>query len=309
MVNFPVLIVDDNPIIQKMMNISLSKAGYEVTSAENGRDALRKFDQKFYPIVLTDWMMPEMDGLELCKAIRKLPTDGYVYIILFTAKDSKEDIIKGLEAGADDYLTKPVNHPELMARLNTGVRILDLEKSLRKANEEIRILSITDHLTGCYNRGYIGEHLPREIKRAHRYKHPLSVIISDIDHFKKVNDSYGHQAGDHVLREFVGLLKGSMRDNVDWLARYGGEEFLIALPETDLNGAVILAEKLKLVVSEDSFLYKEKTINITASFGVTGFDVLESYDDIVVENIINKADKYLYQAKQEGRNCVRGGPF
>ncbi len=189
MINFPVLIVDDNPIIQKMMNISLSKAGYEVTSAENGRDALRKFDQKFYPIVLTDWMMPEMDGLELCKAIRKLPTDGYVYIILFTAKDSKEDIIKGLEAGADDYLTKPVNHPELMARLNTGVRILELEKSLRKANEEIRILSITDHLTGCYNRGYIGEHLPREIKRAHRYKHPLSVIISDIDHFKKVNDS------------------------------------------------------------------------------------------------------------------------
>ncbi len=120
---------------------------------------------------------------------------------------------------------------------------------------------------------------------------------------------YGHQAGDHVLREFVGLLKGSMRDNVDWLARYGGEEFLIALPETDLNGAMILAEKLKLVVSEDSFLYKEKTINITASFGVTGFDVLESCDDIVVENIINKADKYLYQAKQEGRNCVRGGPF
>lgn len=309
MINFPVLIVDDNPIIQKMMNISLSKAGYEVMSAENGRDALRKFDQKFYPIVLTDWMMPEMDGLELCRAIRKLPTDGYVYIILFTAKDSKEDIIKGLEAGADDYLTKPVNHPELMARLNTGVRILDLEKSLRKANEEIRILSITDHLTGCYNRGYIGEHLPREIKRAHRYKHSLSVIIGDIDHFKKVNDSYGHQAGDHILCEFVRLLKGSIRDNVDWLARYGGEEFLIALPETDLNGAMILAEKLKLVVSEDSFLYKEKTINITASFGVTGFDVLESYDDIVVENIINKADKYLYQAKQERRNCVRGGPL
>ncbi len=307
MINFPVLVVDDNPIIQKMMNISLSKAGYDVASAENGLDALRKFDQKFYPIVLTDWMMPEMDGLELCRAIRKLPIDGYVYIILFTAKDSKEDIIKGLEAGADDYLTKPVNHPELMARINTGVRILELEKSLKKANEEIRILSITDHLTGCYNRGYIGEHLPREIKRAYRYKHSLSVIISDIDHFKMVNDSHGHQAGDHVLREFVRLLNGSIRNNVDWLARYGGEEFLFALPETDLKGAMILAEKLRIAVSESSIVYKDKAINITASFGVTGFDVLETCDNMVVENIINKADKYLYQAKQEGRNCVRGG--
>jgi len=309
MINFPVLVVDDNPIIQKMMNISLSKAGYDVSSAENGRDALRKFNQKFYPIVITDWMMPEMDGLELCRAIRTLSLDSYVFIILLTAKDSKDDIIKGLEAGADDYLTKPVNHPELMARLNTGVRILELERSLKKANEEIRILSITDHLTGCYNRGYIGGHLPREIKRAHRFKHSLSVIISDIDHFKNVNDSYGHQAGDHVLREFVRLLKGSMRNNVDWLARYGGEEFMIALPETDLNGAVILAEKLRLVVSESRIVHKNKAINITSSFGVTGFDVLESCDDIVVENIINKADKYLYQAKQEGRNCVRGGPL
>ena len=126
--NFPVLIVDDNPIIQKMMSISLSKAGYEVASAENGRDALHKFEEKFYPIVITDWMMPEMDGVELCRAIRNLSLDRYVFIILLTSKDSKDDIIKGLEAGADDYLTKPVNQPELMARLNTGVRILKLER-------------------------------------------------------------------------------------------------------------------------------------------------------------------------------------
>jgi len=307
MINFPVLIVDDNPVIQKMMHVYLSKAGYEVTSAENGREALCKFDQKFYPIVLTDWMMPEMDGLDLCREIRKLPIDGYVYIILLTAKDSKEDIITGLEAGADDYLTKPVNHPELIARLNTGVRILELERSLKRANEEIRILSITDNLTGCYNRGYIGEHLPREIKRAHRYKRPLSIIISDIDHFKNVNDSYGHQAGDHVLRGFVRLLKESIRNNVDWLARYGGEEFLLVLPETDFNGAIILAEKLRIIVSKSSIVHKDKEINITASFGVAGFNVLDSYDGVVLENIINKADKYLYNAKQEGRNRVRGG--
>ena len=308
MINFPVLVVDDNPIIQKMMNISLSKAGYEVSSAENGRDALCKFNEKFYPIVITDWMMPEMDGLELCRAIRNLSLDSYVFIILLTAKDSKDDIIKGLEAGADDYLIKPVNHPELMARLNTGIRILELEKSLKKANNEIRILSITDHLTGCYNRGYIGEHLPREITRAHRYKHPLSVIISDIDHFKKVNDSYGHQAGDHVLREFVRLLKGSVRNNVDWLARYGGEEFMIVLPETDLKDTMMLCEKLRMIVENNIFTYKETNIRITASFGFAGSGLVGSCNDKIVDEMINRADKYLYQAKQEGRNRVRGGP-
>lgn len=309
MINFPVLVVDDNPIIQKMMNISLSKAGFEVSSAENGRDALCKFNEKFYPIVITDWMMPEMDGLELCRAIRNLSLDSYVFIILLTAKDSKDDIIKGLEAGADDYLIKPVNNPELMARLNAGIRILELEKSLKKANNEIRILSITDHLTGCYNRGYIGEHLPREITRAHRYKHPLSVIISDIDHFKKINDSHGHQAGDHVLREFVRLLKESVRNNVDWLARYGGEEFMIVLPETDLKDTIMLCEKLRIIVENNIFTYKEINIRITASFGFAGSGLVEFCNDKIVDEMINRADKYLYQAKQEGRNRVRGGPL
>ncbi|RPH52575.1 MAG: diguanylate cyclase [Desulfobacteraceae bacterium] len=309
MINFPILVVDDNPIIKKMMNISLTKAGYEVSSAENGRDALRKFDKKFYPIVITDWMMPEMDGLELCRAIRNLSLDSYVFIILLTAKDAKDDIIKGLEAGADDYLTKPVNHPELMARLNTGIRILELERSLKKANNEIMILSITDYLTGCYNRGYIGENLSKEIRRAERYKHPLSLVICDIDHFKNVNDTCGHLAGDHVLYRFAGLINKSIRIHVDWLARYGGEEFMIVLPETDMKGAITLCEKLRSIIENSVFTYNETNIKITSSFGFTSFDLVESCNDKIVDEIINRADTYLYQAKQEGRNCVRGGPF
>jgi len=197
------LLAEDNPVTRKLLEKTLHKAGYEVTSVENGRKALDLFKEKFFPIVLTDWMMPEMDGIELCKAIRKNGSDGYVFIVLLTSKDSKDDIVSGLEAGADDYLTKPSNRAELIARIKTGIRILELEGSLKKANEEIRILSITDYLTRSYNRLYLSERLPQEIVRARRYRHPLSLVLCDIDHFKSVNDTYGHQAGDKVLREFT----------------------------------------------------------------------------------------------------------
>ena len=207
---FPILIAEDNPVSRKLLEKTLVKAGYETVSMENGRKALEIFNKRFFPIVLTDWMMPEMDGLELCRAIREndSASSGYVFIILLTAKDHKEDIVKGLEGGADDYLTKPFDHAELIARLNTARRILELEKSLRDANEEIRILSITDPLTKTYNRGYLNDRLPNEIKKARRYGHPLSLILCDIDHFKRVNDTYGHQVGDEVLREFTSNRSG-----------------------------------------------------------------------------------------------------
>ena len=151
------------------LRATLTKEGYEVVTAENGYKALETFEKRFFPIVITDWMMPEMDGLDLTKSIRGKETSGYVFIFLLTAKSSKEDIIAGLEAGADDYLTKPFNRGELMARLKTATRILELEESLKKANEEIRVLSITDALTGCFNRAYMDETLPKEVKRCLRY--------------------------------------------------------------------------------------------------------------------------------------------
>ena len=305
--NFPILIAEDDAVTRMLLKKSLIKAGHEVVSVENGQKAFDLFKESFFPIVMTDWMMPEMDGLEFCRAIRKRVNPGYVFIVLLTAKDSQDDIITGLEAGADEYLTKPFNRAELFARLNTGRRFLEQERALRRANEEIRILSITDPLTGCSNRGCLNTRLPQEIQRAGRYNRPLSIVMCDIDHFKKVNDTYGHQAGDLVLKEFSKRLKDSIRDKVDMLARYGGEEFLVTLPETDLDGALHLSERLRRVISEKEFDIGTKKIKITASFGVAGFDSDNDGDEISFDTLINHADKYLYKAKNEGRNRVVGG--
>ncbi len=309
---FPVLIVEDDPVSRMLLEMTLMKAGYEVVSAKDGREALACFNRQFFPIVFTDWMMPEMDGLQLCRSIRESVSTGYVFIFLLTARDSMDDMIAGLEAGADDYLTKPFDRAELFARLKTAIRILNLEKSLKEANEAIRVLSITDTMTGCYNRTYMDAQLPNEVQRAMRYGHPISVVMVDIDHFKEVNDAYGHQAGDQALKAFVETMGRSIRSGVDWIARYGGEEFIVVLPETDFEKARLLAERLRTTVSEQIILYKEKEIRITASFGVTGLPsgqgLTGSMEDISYEVMISLADKCLYAAKQEGRNRVSARP-
>ena len=304
--DFPILVAEDNPVSRKILKKILAKAGHEVVSAVNGQKALELFNEKFFPIVVTDWMMPKMNGLKLCEAIRKKKSTGYVYIILLTARESKDDIVKGLKAGADDYLCKPFNHAELLARINTGIRLLKLEKSLKKANEEIRVISITDPLTGIYNRGYLEEHLAQEIKRARRYKRSLSLIMCDIDFFKKVNDTYGHQAGDQVLKEFVQSINDLIRNDIDWVARYGGEEFIVVLPETDSENACLVAERLRDAVSGKEIKFQKKKISITVSLGVSGFDPSMPDNNNSHESMIKQADKYLYQAKQEGRNRVKG---
>jgi len=304
--SFPILLAEDNPISRKMLEKILVQEGFSVTAVENGKEALAKFEEDFFPIVLTDWLMPEMEGPQLCQAIRNENPKGYVYIVLLTAKDSLDDIISGLEAGADDYLTKPANRSELIARLKNGPRILELEKSLKEANEEIRILSITDPLTGIYNRGYLNERLPQEIKRSIRYKRSLSIVLSDLDHFKQVNDQYGHVAGDAVLKGFVGCVVDSIRDQIDWTARYGGEEFLIVLPETDFDGAMHLSERLRQVVSNTVFRVDNQEIQISASFGVSGFSPEALSPHLSAMDMLKSVDKNLYKAKQGGRNRVEG---
>ncbi len=307
---FPVLLAEDDRLTRRLLERTLLNAGYKVTSVANGHEALDIFNDQFFPIILTDWMMPEMDGLQLCKAIRENKhSSGYVFIVIFTSKESTSDIVSGLEAGADDFLTKPVNDAELIARLNSGKRILELEKSLKDANEKIKILSISDSLTACYNRAYLSERLPKEIKRARRYGFPLSIVLYDIDFFKKVNDTYGHQAGDQVLKETVACVIDLIRDDIDWVVRYGGEEFLVVLPEMDIDGASVQAERFRNAISELQINAKEGLIHITASFGVAGFDCIFPDEEITSEVIINKVDECLYTSKREGRNRVTTGHF
>jgi two-component system, cell cycle response regulator len=301
-----ILLAEDDPVTRMLMTRFLKKAGYEVDAVADGTEALELMTRRYYPLLVTDWEMPEMDGIELCKAVRNLQLDGYVYALLLTARNAKEHIIAGLEAGADDYLVKPVHEPELVARLNTGRRILALEHSLRAANERNRILSITDALTGAFNRRYMMEQLPRELERCRRYGNPLSVIMCDVDHFKQVNDVMGHSGGDDVLQQFVWRMQKSIRATSDWVARIGGEEFVIVLPETGHQGAMFVAEKIRTVITDTAFVTREGDVAATSSFGVAS--TAEHGPDLVTksETLIRAADQCLYASKQSGRNRVTG---
>ena len=301
-----ILLVEDSQTQALKFKLMLENHGYHVAIAKNGLEAMNMLLSRQVSIVITDWMMPEMDGSELCQAIRRHDFGSYVYIILLTAKDSKNDIIEGLEAGADDYLTKPVDDAELIARLTTAERIISLEASLKQRNKEIALLSITDPLTRVFNRGYLNENLPKAFKRAQRYHSPLSIIITDIDHFKTVNDQHGHQIGDIVLKTFADRLGGALRKDLDWMARYGGEEFLIVLPETDLSGAQAAAERFRGLIEAMKTETEQGTIRITASFGVAALGDNASLPNLTADNLINAADQSLYQAKNAGRNCTIG---
>ena len=301
--SYPILVVEDDPLSFQLIEAKLQSLGHLVTSAVNGREALDLIKRGIFPILITDLNMPLMDGFELCRAVRAQKLPGYVYITIITSLDTRDGVINGLQAGADEYLTKPINPAELEARLNTGKRILALERSLRKANEEIRLLSISDPLTKVFNRAYLSVRLSEEIDRAQRYKRPISIIMCDIDHFKKINDSLGHQAGDVVLERFTRLLKGLIRPKIDCLARYGGEEFIIILPETNFSGAEIMAARLHKNVNEMKILLDDEDLSITASFGVCGTTTTPS-PIITPDSLIKQADDLMYQAKKEGRNRV-----
>ena len=300
------MLAEDDPVTRMLMTRFLKKAGYEVDAVGDGAEAFDKMTKRYYPILITDWEMPGMDGVALCKAIRNIQLDGYVYALLLTARDAKEHIIAGLEAGADDYLIKPVYEPELIARLNAGRRILALEHSLRAANERNRVLSITDALTGAFNRRYLMDQLPREVERCRRYAYPLSVIMCDIDHFKRINDEQGHAAGDDVLQQFVVRIQKSIRGHSDWIARYGGEEFLLVLPETEFAGGVLVAEKVRNIISTIAVCDARRRHPGDGEFRSVGHGVRGPDLDLKVEGLIKVADQCLYRSKQGGRDRTTG---
>ena len=225
-----VLIADDDPVSRRLLQVSLTGAGYRVVTAADGSESLRILNREDSPrLVVLDWMMPSLDGVDVCRTVRRSGREPYLYIILLTAKGQQTEIIEGLEAGADDYITKPYDLQELKARLRAGKRILELQEQLVGAREQLRVQATHDSLTGLFNRPAILEHLEREIVRSNREKKPMAVIMADLDHFKEINDTYGHQAGDCVLQETTRRMASSCRA-YDFVGRYGGEEFLVVVP-------------------------------------------------------------------------------
>jgi diguanylate cyclase (GGDEF)-like protein len=299
-----VLLAEDDPVARMLTTRLLRKAGYEVIAVADGDAALATLRRAFCPLLLTDWEMPGLDGPALLQAIRAAEWPGYVYAVLLTGRDGREHVLQGLEAGADDYLKKPVDEAELVARMKTGRRIAALEARLRAAERIARQLSLTDALTGAYNRRHLIDELPLECERARRHRHALSLAICDIDHFKKINDTHGHAAGDEVLRVFARLLRESVRE-IDWVARFGGEEFVVVLPATEHAGALQVADKLRLQAESLLVPYAGDAIRLTASFGVATIEPGWPQSP-PPEALIEQADLCLYRSKQAGRNRVTG---
>ena len=302
-----VLLVDDEATQRLIMARLLRRAGYDVETAADGRQALAMLESGDFQLMITDWEMPEMDGVALCSTLRSLRRQPYIYTVLLTARDSIEHVVTGLRSGADDYLTKPVVEAELMARLNTGKRIVTLERSLRSVNEENRRLSVTDPLTAVHNRRHLMEQLPRAIEHAARYQRPLAVVMCDVDHFKSINDTYGHQCGDEVLKAVAQRLRSGIRA-VDWLVRYGGEEFVVVLSETNVSGAAVAAEHMRERLAAEPFVSPCGTMAVTASFGVSGWRG-EVPLDASLDGLMARCDMAVYDSKNGGRNRVSVAPL
>ena len=296
-----ILIAEDDAISRRLLDTILRKWGYEVVVAFNGKQAWEELQKEDAPrLAILDWMMPEMDGVEVCGKVRDRTGSPYIYILLLSAKSQREDMVKGMESGADDYITKPFDANELKVRLRAGRRILDLQTQLMNAQEALREQANRDSLTGILNRHAIFETFHRELARAQRESNPLAVVMLDIDHFKTLNDTHGHMAGDAVLREFSRRITSSLRP-YDSAGRYGGEEFLVALPGCDLDQAVRHAERLRSLICDQPFNTTEGSHVISCSLGVACTGVAEGND---AEALIRAADNALYRAKRNGRNRV-----
>lgn len=301
-----VLLVDDSAVYRKLIGDHLRSWGFGVTVAETGSEAWRVLEQAKAPkLVLLDWVLPDIEGIELCRRVRTGGVSGqYVYIILLTGKEGRQNMLDALQAGADDYLMKPFDESELKARLLAGKRILALQEELISARESMREAATRDCLTGLLNRAEIFAMLERELERARRERKPLSVILADIDHFKKVNDSHGHLFGDEALREIARRLQSRLRP-YDGVGRYGGEEFLLVLPACDSAGAMQRANELREAIADAPVVSGGVEKSITMSMGVA---VSECVGVKEVETLVNRADAALYAAKDNGRNRVEQGP-
>ena len=296
-----VLIAEDDKVSRRVLEMHLKKWGYETWSACDGDDAARLLKEPDVPrLVVLDWMMPGRDGLSLCREIRARGDEPYTYVIILTAKGGKEDVVEGLDAGADDYITKPFDAQELRVRLRAGHRIIELQDELIRVREELRERATHDPLTGLLNRGAILDFLNRELSRCDRDGTPLSLVMVDIDHFKDINDAHGHPVGDVVLRDLSATMRGSVR-RYDGVGRYGGEEFLLVLPGAQSTGASIQAERLRSRIESHPIETDSGVVAVTASVGVATWDASAP---VSLDCLLKAADDALYRAKDGGRNRV-----
>jgi two-component system cell cycle response regulator len=292
-----ILIAEDEPVSRHRLQAFLRKWGYDVQVVGDGAEALEALAQPDGPkLVVLDRTMPQFDGLEVCRTIRKSAPEPYVYMILLTGHGRQEEIIEGFEAGADDYIIKPFEVQELKARVRTGARIVELQEELIAAREQLRVEAMHDALTGFLNHAAFLEILDGEISRARRQHVSLAVIMADLDHFKEINDRYGHQAGDTVLRETACRLRRSLRAS-DVIGRYGGEEFVVAAPNCSTADAGALAERFRSSICDPPIAIPAGNIQVTVSIGVAASASPSA-------SLLRVADEALYRAKHAGRNRV-----
>lgn len=296
-----ILVAEDDLVSRRLVEIFLKKWGYEARLARDGREAWRILSEEDAPrIALLDWMMPELEGVEICRRLREWKNRPYTYVVLLTARGHKQDRLTGLQAGADDFLTKPFDQDELRARLNVASRIIELQDELIRAREQMRYQATHDSLTGVANRPEVLERLASEIARSRRSGERCSVALADLDHFKEINDSQGHNTGDEVLRETARRIQTFVRA-YDIVGRYGGEEFLLVLPGCGLTDAEALAERIRFQIASRPMATSVGPVGVSMSFGVAEWNTEEAPDP---RDLLHAADRALYRAKAAGRNRV-----
>jgi len=298
-----ILIADDSPVYRKLIEDTLFGMGeFSLIFAKTGGEALAAYRENRPSIVVTDWMMPDLTGVQLCRLIRKeeAPQGSYTYVVILTGNTEKEQIISGLSAGADEYLTKPFHAGELLARIGAGKRIVDLQRELETSKRKLEELALTDTLTGLPNRRAAEEWADRQLHGAERYGYPLWVALADLDHFKQINDTYGHASGDQALQVFAAALKNKTRHS-DFSARIGGEEFLLIVTHVDESGMRVVSEGIRSQMAQQVFQWGGHNAIVTVSFGVARF---ARHQRQTFADLLARADEALYSAKRHGRNRI-----
>ncbi|HWS73429.1 MAG TPA: diguanylate cyclase [Thermoanaerobaculia bacterium] len=298
---FTIAVVDDDAAIRRLVRLFLTRAGFGMFECTTGEEARAKLAEEPWDLAILDRRLPDMDGVLLCHELKSNAAYRNRYVIMLTGEAEQQDKVEGLDLGADDYITKPFQYPELLARVRAGKRIVDLQNELVEKNQRLELLSITDGLTKLHNHRHFQDELARAFEESQRYQRPLSLAMIDIDFFKKVNDTYGHAVGDEVLKAISKRYSESVR-STDLVARYGGEEFAVMMPETELDDAIAFAEKIRSLVQDTPIETQAGPLQTTVSLGVSSVPHSKIHSS---KELIVAADKALYRAKRNGRNQVQ----